>query len=454
MDRNHKKLTVVGLGPGDLSFVTQEALTLLTSGKLILLRTEEHPVVSALKEKGMRYQTYDSFYESSISFDEVYERIVDDLMARSLTEEVIYAVPGNAFVAEKTVSLLQERYGKEQIRWVHGTSFLDAMITVMGIDPVEGLLIVNALDAPLSVDMDQNAIYLQVYDRNVASQLKLDLLEYFDDDDPAIFVQAAGIPDKQIILSTKICELDASNCSYDHLTSIFIPKKIESYRSLNQFKHVVEQLRREGGDPWVQKLTEEDLINDMLSEAYEVVDAIRSKHDDHVMEEIGDLLFSLLLLVVIAEEQGYYNLQDVWASISHKMIRRTPYVFGEEVAHDAVESEAIFYREKAKERRDFWAVERYIPSLMRFQKMIKRVKIYGISRTMAQLSQKNFLETHSLSPQALEDAETFVRMIEERDVRVETARFLVEKMFEEGVSMEIYMQEMADKIANILSLLS
>jgi XTP/dITP diphosphohydrolase len=100
--------------------------------------------------------------------------------------------------------------------------------------------------------------------------------------------------------------------------------------ALQQLIEVVAQLRSpDGGCPWDRAQTPQTLIPYVIEEAYEVVDAIRKGESAAIAEELGDLLLQVVLQAQIASEQRQFDLQTVAQSISQKLIRRHPHVFGE-----------------------------------------------------------------------------------------------------------------------------
>ncbi len=74
---------------------------------------------------------------------------------------------------------------------------------------------------------------------------------------------------------------------------------------------IVAQLRAPGGCPWDREQTHESLVPGLLEEAYEVADAIRSKDEANLREELGDLLLQVVMHADIAAEAGRFNLEDV-----------------------------------------------------------------------------------------------------------------------------------------------
>jgi MazG family protein len=84
--------------------------------------------------------------------------------------------------------------------------------------------------------------------------------------------------------------------------------------------------------PWDRKQTQESIVAYTVEEVYELVDAIAEEQahgEGGVRGELGDLLYQVYFLACVAEEQGLYDLGDVAAGISAKLVRRHPHIFGE-----------------------------------------------------------------------------------------------------------------------------
>lgn len=92
------------------------------------------------------------------------------------------------------------------------------------------------------------------------------------------------------------------------------------------------RLRAEGGCEWDRAQTHESLRQYLIEESHEVIDAIRGGDPSQLCEELGDLLLQVLFHAQIASEAGRFGIADVIRSISEKMIRRHPHVFGNAVA--------------------------------------------------------------------------------------------------------------------------
>ncbi len=96
---------------------------------------------------------------------------------------------------------------------------------------------------------------------------------------------------------------------------------------------IVAKLRGEGGCPWDREQTHASLKRHVIEEACEVVAGInrldRTGNAANLKEELGDLLFQVLIQAQIAKEEGLFDMEDVCRTISDKMISRHPHVFGD-----------------------------------------------------------------------------------------------------------------------------
>ena len=136
---------------------------------------------------------------------------------------------------------------------------------------------------------------------------------------------------------------------------------------------IVAQLRAHDGCPWDREQTHESLVPNLLEEAYEVADAIRTKNSAHLREELGDLLLQVVLHAQIASEDGRFTVEEVAREIGEKLVRRHPHVFGESDARDTgavlKQWDAIKRAEKnSSEAGYFSGLTRALPALMLAQK--------------------------------------------------------------------------------------
>ena len=207
------QLTVAGLGPAGAELMTRGTWARIEAAEQILLRTRIHPTVEALDAAGISYETYDDFYE-----------ITDDLFARAAKGNVLYLVPGSPFVAERTVQLLRERAMAEDVplEILPAMSFLEPLFAALGIDPADGLSIIDAMDEDAVADPPaQDLIITQIYSRELASDLKILLMEHFPDTQVVIYLHHLGLSDERVA-RIPLFELDWQE-DIDHLTTLFIP---------------------------------------------------------------------------------------------------------------------------------------------------------------------------------------------------------------------------------------
>lgn len=218
------QLTVAGLGPGAEALITRETWDRITAARSIRLRTRIHPSAAALDAAGIAYESYDDFYNAAENFDTLYERIADDLLTRDRGEDILYLVPGSPFVAERTVQILRERTAQANVpvEILPAVSFLEPLFAALGIDPVRGLSIADALDEDLIAEGPrQDMIVTQLYSCEIASNLKLLLMEHLADTHEVCVLHHLSLPDEQI-LRMPLFEIDRQ-ADIDHLTTLFIP---------------------------------------------------------------------------------------------------------------------------------------------------------------------------------------------------------------------------------------
>ena len=263
-------IKIIGLGPGDPQSITIGAIEELTKTKNIYFRTEIHPTVKYINDKGIKFETYDYLYETCESFDEVYKKIAEDLITKYEEEkEMVYAVPGHPLVAEKSVSNLIELCKENKIEYevIPAVSFIDAVMERLEIDPIEGLKVIDAFDINNQIlDKRIGTIITQVYNPLIASEVKLKLLEFYDDETEIIYCRAVGIKGEERIINIPIYELDMQE-DIDYLTSIYIPKYENNKKDIYDLINIIEILRGEDGCPWDREQTHESIKKAIVASA-------------------------------------------------------------------------------------------------------------------------------------------------------------------------------------------
>jgi tetrapyrrole methylase family protein/MazG family protein len=135
---------------------------------------------------------------------------------------------------------------------------------------------------------------------------------------------------------------------------------------------IVAKLRGPGGCPWDREQTNESLLPALIEEAYEVGEAARSHDDAHFREELGDLLLLIVMHAQITCEAGRFNIEQVIDTVSDKLIRRHPHVFGTSDARDSIavlkQWEAIKREEKKGDSHYLSSLPKALPALVRAEK--------------------------------------------------------------------------------------
>jgi tetrapyrrole methylase family protein/MazG family protein len=343
-------ITIVGLGPGQLSNLTVQARDILaqaaTRNLPVYIRTSIHPIVTPLREllPNVQLASFDHLYDASANWETLYEEIAGELCDRAEQEPVIYAVPGHPLVGEASVprvlSLARERGLSTAI--VAGLSFLEPVCTLLGLDPLSpGTQIMDATTlAALPPDEiagkiipTQPLLVVQVYNRRLASAVKLALSELYPDEWQVqqVWPDVAASEDGGPVVTMPLHELDRGNKRIDHFSTLYVPP-VDALTALQlpeTLRYITMRLRREpDGCPWDRQQTHQSLTHYVLEETYEVVEALEANDMEALAEELGDLLLQVYLHAEIARQEGAFAIGDVYQHINAKLIRRHPHVFG------------------------------------------------------------------------------------------------------------------------------
>ncbi len=332
-------ITVVGLGPGDGRFLTREAWQVLSSAGVVYLRTGRHPATADLPTTVSQI-SFDGVYDSAESFEEVYHRIVQELLRLGKTADVVYAVPGHPFVGESTVGRLMELAEAEgvSVQVVAGLSFVEPTLTAVRVDGLDGLQLVDALElstfAYPPIHVDAPLLVGQVYNRLIAAEVKMVLTAVYPDEHRVCLVHGAGTT-HEVVEWLPLYEMDRSDHTA-HLTSLYVPP-LPYKATLPALAETVAVLRSPDGCPWDQEQTPQSLRADFLEEACEVLAALDNENPAELCEELGDILYHVVMQAQMAAETGDFTLADVLAGIEAKLKRRHPHVWGDWQAANSAE---------------------------------------------------------------------------------------------------------------------
>jgi len=156
---------------------------------------------------------------------------------------------------------------------------------------------------------------------------------------------------------------------------------------LDELIATLERLRAPGGCAWDREQTHASLVQYLVEESAELVDAIEAGDDDELIEELGDVLYQVLFHADIAAEAGRFTLEDVAAHMTKKMVGRHPHVFGDVVADTAdevvVNWEALKAVEKPERTSVLDGIPAGMPALALAEKTLGRAAKVGVTREAA-----------------------------------------------------------------------
>lgn len=379
-------ISIIGLGPGSYESLTLGALHRLKNAKHIVLRTMKHPTVSYLSKEGIDFETCDRFYDNGNSFEEVYKSIVEYILKLSdKYNDLVYAVPGHPLVAESSVTSLIAMLKQKSIPYeiISAVSFIDVVMESIEIDPIKGFKLIDAFDINnYALDKRVGVLVTQVYDKLIASEVKLTLGKYYGDEFVIKYIHGAGIKEIENIKEIPIYEIDRQK-DIDYLTSLYIPPCNTTRYDFNDLISIMKRLRDENGCPWDREQDHSSLKKYLIEESYEVLEAIDEKNQEMIIEELGDVLLQVVFHSQIGEEDEEFDISDVTDGICRKMIERHPHVFGDVLVKDSEEVLENWEEIKKKEQGllsytdTMKHVPKCLPALMRAEKVQNKAKKVG-----------------------------------------------------------------------------
>jgi tetrapyrrole methylase family protein / MazG family protein len=338
------RIVVVGLGPAGADLMLPGARGALERAPNRYVRTSRHPAVADLAAAGIGLRSFDDDYDAADDLDDVYDRIAAELIDVAATAgEVVYAVPGNPAVAERSVELLRSaaERGDIVLELVPGLSFAELAWARLGVDPMAGARLADARHLTAEDAVGGGPVLIAQCDtRLLLSDVKLVLLEILPAGAPVTVLRHLGLDDEEV-RTVALADLDR-DVDPDHLTALLVDSGVSAAaRELARLLGLAERLRRPGGCPWDADQTHHSLTRYLLEEAYEVVEAVEALPPDApagdvpadayraLEDELGDLLYQVIFHAVLAEEAGAFDMAGVARGIHDKLVRRHPHVFGD-----------------------------------------------------------------------------------------------------------------------------
>ena len=269
---------------------------------------------------------------------------------------------------------------------------LDAVFAALGIDPLaEGVQIVPASlirppepFAPLLPFVTTRPLLIcGLDDHDTVQRVRIALLAAYPSDHVVKIASCGRV--ETLTVASLGCLMPAHECC------AYLPAQdvLKAVRSFDALRQITARLRAPGGCPWDREQTHQSLKPYVLEETYEVLEALDSDDRLELCEELGDLLMQVMIHAQIAAERGEFDLGDVLAGISGKLVRRHPHVFADVQVNGAQDVLRNWQSIKRAEKEANGAVEspsllgsvpRTLPALAYAQAILERAARFGFHR--------------------------------------------------------------------------
>lgn len=362
------KIMVVGHGY-EAGQLTLQAVECLQSGARVILHTGRCECAHWLNQAQIPFETLDALYESCEDFDEHARQAADAVCAAAENEDVVFGVFD---VRDRSVSVLMNL--RKDVRVIAGPLAEGALFAHL-----QGATeLLEASDwERYQLSSAKNALIRELDSRELASEVKLKLMEIYPDE-TAVFVRFGD----GAIAHTQLYNLDRLKY-YDHRTCALVTAEPE-LRHLERFdfarlEEIIRVLLGPNGCPWDRAQTHASLRPYIIEEAYEVVGAIDEQDPYHLYDELGDMLLQVMLHAEIARKHGEFDIVDIISAISEKMISRHSHVFGSDCAENSQAVTDLWNKNKMAERgqttyaQTLKEVSKSLPSALRASKLLKRI---------------------------------------------------------------------------------
>ena len=377
-------ITVVSLGPGDPRLLTLQTAEALRQSRCLILRTARHRTADWLRNEGILFSDFDALYDEYDDFDSLHAEMAKRLWATARQKNVTFAVMDAQ--TDGAVRVLRAECPPDgKVTVLPGVTMADSCMALLPeeFEQTGKVRILPAMDAIEAIhDPDTPLIITEIFDRVLASELKLHLSDIYGDEARVVFFpSSAKINRKPIIMP--MMETDRQR-TYDHTVCLYIPaagiEKRERYcfEDLLKVMHLLRQRC-----PWDGEQTHESLRKYLIEEAYEAVGAIDEDDMDHLADELGDVLLQIAFHSDIAQEFGEFTISDVTTNIVRKMFYRHAHIFGNvhcETADEVTQSwEKLKKAEKGltTQASVLSDVSSGLPALMRASKVQKKAAQVG-----------------------------------------------------------------------------
>lgn len=366
------KITLIGLGikQGDISLSAKAALD---GAEKIVARTSKGAAYAALNGYNVEY--LDEVYARSRNFDTLNRNLASKVIAESKVTPVVYCVDGAISEDEGCKIILSKAKDTEVFEGASKISYIKtaARLTSSCVTALSAYDISQLKSCPAAVIYD-------VDDFGLADLVKTKLSDLFGEESQCCFIDSEGVHKIKVYEIDRFKKYDA-DCAVAIEEKPFLEKERYDFADL---EHIIKLLRAPGGCPWDRVQTNATIKQNMIEEAYELVDAVNRDDDDGLEEECGDVLLQAAFHAVIKEEQGAFNGSDALTRVVKKLIFRHSHIFGGDKAADEQAALSVWEKNKMQEKhqttytQSLKAVPVNFPACMRAQKVGKRAAKSGM----------------------------------------------------------------------------
>ncbi len=347
--------------------VSAEVLKAAGSAERVVLQTSK----GLEKLPDISFSTLDDIYENAVDFDELASCSVEFLMS----DGTLFICLGDAChssIAVKLAAKVTENGGTVKV--IPYGSEASALALQSGIiKKASGITFYTASSFDFVTNTDNVLVIEEVDSSMLASDLKLNLAKYYDDEHKVLFINTSTHTYNIIPLY----KLDTADY-YGHYCAVVIaPVQFEEKKryTFSDLVSVMDKLRSRNGCPWDKEQTHFSLKRYLVEESYEVLEAIDEGDMNALYDELGDVILQVVFHAKIAQQNSEFDISDVTSAICEKMISRHSHIFGSAVAHtpgDVIDNwEVIKKQEKSHQTQTdvLKAVPKSMPALFRSGKI-------------------------------------------------------------------------------------
>lgn len=150
-------------------------------------------------------------------------------------------------------------------------------------------------------------------------------------------------------------------------------------QSFEKIVQLIKDLRAPGGCAWDREQNFYSIAPMILEEVHEVIEALDHGDNEALVEELGDVLWDVIFIANIAEDEQLFTLQQVLDNLAEKIVRRHPHVWGPQKTTDSAKIKALYHAVKKKDyqgkrKGPFDGIAKTLPALSKALKTVKKAQ--------------------------------------------------------------------------------